>query len=230
MTERLTLAINDKALLRGVNLTIDDPGITVIMGPNGAGKSLMLRVLHGLLLPTTGVVTWAGRPPDDDVRHRQAMVFQRPVLLRRSARANLRFAQDVVGERDDARTDALLDAVRLGDRAESPARKLSGGEQQRLSLARALATRPDVLFLDEATASLDPYSTRIIEEIVRETAGRGTKVIFVTHNLHQAERLADDVVFLSRGKVAEHTAASQFFAQPSSSAANAYVTGRLDED
>jgi tungstate transport system ATP-binding protein len=173
-------------------------------------------------------VRWDGRPVDAAVRRRQALVFQRPVLLRRSAAANLRF---VLRLRDKAsgrgRVLELLRQVGLDDQADQPARLLSGGEQQRLTLARALALEPDVLFLDEPTASLDPASTAAIETIVQGAHARGTKIVFVTHDLGQARRLADDVVFLNRGRLAEHSPADVFFDKPASEAARDYLAGRL---
>ena len=216
-----------RRLVDGIDLRIPADGVTVLMGPNGAGKSLLLRLLHGLLEATAGSVRWYGRALDDDVRRQQAMVFQRPVLLRRSVAANIRFALKVRGSADPRRIDALLDEVGLGGRAAQPARLLSGGEQQRLTLARALATEPRVLFLDEPTASLDPASTAAIEAIVRRASERGTKIIFVTHDLGQAHRLADDVVFLNGGRVAEHSPATRFFDAPASQAAADYLAGRL---
>ncbi|MEO0620151.1 MAG: ATP-binding cassette domain-containing protein, partial [Pseudomonadota bacterium] len=201
----LTLVIDGNRLLKDMTFELVSPGTTVIMGPNGAGKSLLLRTLHGLLQPTSGSVTWGGTQIDHRVTRRQAMVFQRPVLLRRTARDNIAFAQKTRGESDAGVIDDLLERVRLTGHGMTPARKLSGGEQQRLALARALATAPEILFLDEATASLDPVSTRIIEDIVTTDASKGMKVIFVTHNRHQAERLASDILFLSDGEVCEHT-------------------------
>jgi tungstate transport system ATP-binding protein len=197
------------------------------MGPNGAGKSLLLRLLHGLLVPTSGVVLWGGRPLDAPLRRRQAMVFQRPVLLRRSAAANVRFALRLRGREQPGRVSDLLGEVGLEAQAGQPARLLSGGEQQRLSLARALAVEPMVLFLDEPTASLDPASTAAIEAIVKRARLRGTKIIFVTHDVGQARRLADDVVFLNQGRVVEHTPARRFFDEPLGQAARDYLAGRL---
>lgn len=218
-------------LIDDLDLTLRAGPLTVIMGPNGAGKSLLLRVLHGLLIPSAGEIRWYGRTGDDaaseTLRRRQAMVFQRPVLLRRSVRANLDFALRVRGRLAADRRDELLRHVGLLQRARQPARLLSGGEQQRLALARALATEPEVLFLDEPTASLDPSATAAIEGLVREAHAAGTKIVFVTHDLGQAHRLADEVVFLNHGKVLEQTEAVQFFSHPSSQAASDYLDGRL---
>ncbi|WP_369796047.1 ATP-binding cassette domain-containing protein [Puniceibacterium sp. IMCC21224] len=197
------------------------------MGPNGAGKSLLLRLLHGLIVPQSGSVLWDGAPLDSATRARQAMVFQKPVLLRRSVAANVDFVLRARGRRDRAARDALLARVGLSDHAAQPARLLSGGEQQRLALARALAVQPEVLFLDEPTASLDPASALMIEEIARNIRDQGTKLVFITHDIGQARRLADDVVFVARGQAAEHTPARQFFDQPTSEAARAYLAGRL---
>ena len=217
----------DRTLIDGIDLRIPSASRTVVMGANGAGKSLLLRLLHGLLTPTAGQVSWGGRVLDDALRRQQAMVFQRPVLLRRSVAANIRFVLKLRGRADSARIDAILDEVGLAAHARQPARLLSGGEQQRLALARALATNPLVLFLDEPTASLDPASTAAIEAIVNRAHTRGTKIIFVTHDLGQARRLADDVIFLHDGKLAEHSPAQTFFDTPASQAARDYLDGRL---
>jgi len=162
-------------------------------------------------------VLWEGRPLDEDLRKHQAMVFQRPVLLRRSVAANIRFVLKLRGAGASWRIAEILEEVGLASQAEQPARLLSGGEQQRLSLARALVLKPRVLFLDEPTASL----------VVRRASERGTKIIFVTHDVAQARRLADDVVFLSRGRLVEHTPARRFFDRPASRAASDYLAGRL---
>jgi len=217
----------DRDLLNGIDLDLASDGITMIMGPNGAGKSLLLRLLHGLLAATDGTIQWGATPVGAQTRAQQAMVFQRPVLLRRSVAANLDFVLRERGADRTERRDAWLARVGLLERGRQPARLLSGGEQQRLALARALATEPRVLFLDEPTASLDPASTAMIEEIVREASLAGTKILFVTHDAGQARRIADDVVFLANGRVAEHTVATAFFDQPKSSSAEAYLAGRL---
>jgi len=223
----LTLTIGGKNLIDGIDLPLRDRSTTIIMGPNGAGKSIFLRLLHGLIEPTAGEIRWNGLRMSDAVRQQQAMVFQRPVLLRRSVAANVDFVLKLRGRPDPTRRDELLSLVGLADRSRQAARLLSGGEQQRLALARALATSPEVLFLDEPTASLDPGSVLLIEDIVRKASAAGTKVIFVTHDIGQARRLADDIVFLDRGRIAEHNPAKRFLDSPTSDAARAYIEGRL---
>ncbi|MEX2475316.1 ATP-binding cassette domain-containing protein [Marinobacter sp.] len=222
----LHLTKGDRAVLASVSLIIDDPGITVIMGPNGAGKTLLLRCLHGLIKPDRGQITLADQGVTGS-RDRQAMVFQHPVLLRRTALQNLAFAAPELAK---SRPQQLIDAlasVHLADRADQPARMLSGGEQQRLALARALLTKPDLLLLDEATASLDPASVLLIESLVKSQSASGTKIILVSHDQSQARRLADDVVFMSGGQVAEQSPANRFFSAPGTPAAKAYLAGEI---
>jgi tungstate transport system ATP-binding protein len=197
------------------------------MGPNGAGKSLLLRLAHGLLSPTQGRIIWS-----DEGIPRQAMVFQQPVLLRRSAVANLRHALAVNNVPRRARVKLALDALErfgLSACAHTPARVLSGGQQQRLALARAWVLSPQVLFLDEPTSALDPTAIKAVEAAVLDFHQRGTRIVMTTHDLHQARRLAGDVLFLSGGKVREHTNANTFFSKPRSREAQAFVTGELVE-
>jgi len=227
-TRGLKFAIGGKALVNHVDLALSADSFTVIMGPNGAGKSLLVRLLHGLITPTSGEVVWGGRPMSAEIRKRQAMVFQRPVLLRRSVAANIDFVLGLRGRVDRQRRREILEMVGLADRERQPARLLSGGEQQRLALGRALVTDPEVLFLDESTASLDPASVLMIEQIVTKArTERGVKIVFITHDLGQARRLADDIVFMHRGKLVEHTSAERFFTEPKSRAARDYVAGRI---
>ncbi len=226
-TRKLVLDRDGKRLIDSIDLTLTSGELTVLMGPNGAGKSLLLRLLHGLIAPTSGEIRWRGEPMSATLRLRQGMVFQRPVLLRRSVAANLDFALGLRGTAARQQRDQLLERVGLLDRANQPARLLSGGEQQRLALIRALALDPSVLFLDEPTASLDPASVLMIEQVVRAAYQNGTKIIFVTHDLGQARRLADEVVFLHRGQLLEQAPAERFFAGPRSEFARAYLEGRL---
>lgn len=221
----LVLRVDKATVLDGVNLDLGGRGCTMIMGANGAGKSLLLKLLHGLMPSTSGRISWGEHAPSE-VTARQALVFQKPVLLRRSVAANIDFVLKARGK-DMTRRDALLEHVGLSHKAGQPARLLSGGEAQRLALARALATDPEVLLLDEPTASLDPASVLAIESIVSEACSRGVRIIFVTHDIGQARRIADDVVFLHRGRVAEHTAAATFFPEPHSDAARNYLSGKI---
>ena len=219
-----------KRLVDRVDAGIRPRRRTVIMGANGAGKSLLLRLLHGLIRPTAGEVLWQGRPLDREGRRGQAMVFQRPVMLRRSVLANLRFALAVRGIRGPeraAREAEAIERARLRDLAKRPARVLSGGEQQRLAVARALACGPRVLFLDEPTASLDPASTHAIEQLIREAHEGGVTIVLVTHDTGQARRLGDDLIFLHGGRVAETGRAPEVLDAPRSEAARAWLEGRL---
>ena len=226
----IVLARHGRRLLDVPALQFGGTGLTVVLGPNGAGKSLLLRVLAGLVEPDEGTVAWAGRPPDRARAPRLGFVFQRPVLLRRSARANIVYALKVTGMPSalrEARADAVLAAARLEAIAASPARLMSGGEQQRLALARALALEPELLFLDEPTSSLDPASTKAIEDMLRTAALAGTRIVLVTHDTAQARRLADEVVFLHQGRVLERADAQNFFRKSASREARAYLDGAI---
>lgn len=223
--EGVAFSERDKALLGPCSFTLAGTGPTLVMGPNGAGKSLLLRLAHGLLSPTQGRVAWSveGRP-------RQAMVFQQPVLLRRSALANLIHALAVNNVPRKTRVKLACEALErfgLSSCTSTPARVLSGGEQQRLALARAWVLSPQVLFLDEPTSALDPAAIKAVEAAVREFHQRGTRIVMTTHDLHQARRLAGDVLFLSGGKVREHTQAQTFFNRPVSREAQAFIAGEL---
>lgn len=226
-TRDLVFEAGGKRLIDRVSLTVGAGPVTVLMGPNGAGKSLLLRLLHGLLTPTSGEVFWNGKPNSAEIRKRQAMVFQHPVLLRRSVAANIDFVLRSADGNIKKRRQELLEMGALTHLASSPARKLSGGEQQRLALVRALALDPDVLFLDEPTASLDPASVSAIEGLVKEADAGGTKVVFVTHAFGQAKRLADEVIFIDRGRILEQGPAGKFFDSPQSKEARGYLAGRI---
>lgn len=226
--EALGFSAGDVRILRGVSLELGAGAPSVIIGPNGAGKSVLLRLLHGLLSPTEGRVDWAA-PPGEAAR-RQAMVFQRPVLLRRSVLANALYPLRLAGvprALREGRAREALALVGLDALADRPARRLSGGEQQRLALARAAALAPEVLFLDEPCASLDPTATRAVEEIIATLAARGTKIVMTTHDLGQARRLAGEVLFLCRGELREHAPAASFFASPATAEAAAFLRGEL---
>jgi tungstate transport system ATP-binding protein len=222
-------AVGGTTLIPELDLTLGGRGITAILGPNGAGKSLTLRLCHGLIRPTAGSVEWLG-PGAAAGRRRDAMVFQRPVMLRRSARGNLIHALALAGLGYRARriaARAALDRFGLPGLADRPARVLSGGEQQRLALARAWSLRPEVLFLDEPTANLDPTATRAVESMITEFVRDGIGIVMTTHDLGQARRLADEVVFLNRGMLIEQASAAIFFDQPRTAEAAAFLRGDL---
>ena len=227
---QLEVARGGRQLLDKIDIRFEGDKLTVILGPNGAGKSLLLRVLTGLLAPDGGDVTWAGSAPDRQRTGRIGLVFQKPVLLRRSAVANIRYVLHANGvRRSQSRSiaQAALDAASLGHLSQSPARSLSGGEQQRLALVRALSTDPEILLLDEPTASLDPTATGAIEDLVRGFRADGRKVVLVTHDIGQARRLADDVIFMSAGRIVEHAPAQDFFDSPQTTQAKAFLAGQL---
>jgi tungstate transport system ATP-binding protein len=223
--EAVAFAAGNASILRDVTLSIDAGPPTVLIGPNGSGKTTLIRLAMGLLDPTAGLVRWA--QPDPAAR-RQAIVFQKPVMLRRSAGGNVAYALKAAGRAADTTTVLrLLDRVGLAPLAGRSARRLSGGEQQRLALARALARDPEVLFLDEPTASLDPAATKAVEEITARAAAGGVKIVMSTHDLGQARRLAGDIVFLAKGRLIEHAPAQKFFAAPATAEAQRFVAGEL---
>jgi tungstate transport system ATP-binding protein len=226
--DNVSLQAGSTMMLDRVSLAIGPGAPTLIVGPNGAGKTRLLRLCMGLDAPSAGRITWGGRA--DRAMARRAILFQRPVMLRRTASANVAYAlaQAGVPHRERAgRITALLDRVGLSDLAQRPARRLSGGEQQRLALARALARDPEILLLDEPTANLDPAATRGVEEIVLSAARSGIKIVMASHDLGQVRRLAGDVIFLVRGALREHDKAEDFLDRPKTTEAAAFLRGDL---
>ena len=223
----LTVRFGAIQALQGVDLDIPAGRRLVVLGANGAGKSVLLRTLHGLIRPSAGTLTWGGTPQRP---RSQAMVFQRPVMLRRSALANVEYALAVNGA-SRAECERLaqraIERVGLAHVGERQARVLSGGEQQRVALARAWALEPELLFLDEPTSSLDLNAAAEVERIVHDIHAAGTTVVMTTHNLGQARRLADEIVFLHAGRIAEVTPAERFFTAPASREAASFLEGEL---
>ena len=220
----LNLTIGGNQLLHDISVTSFNPGVTMVMGPNGAGKSLFLRCLHGLLIPTNGSIRLLNKPHEATAAS-QSMVFQKAVLLRRNVSKNLEFAAP--NGTPPTEITELLAKVHLNGKELQPARLLSGGEQQRLALARSLLTKPRLLLLDEPTASLDPASVLIIERLISEATEQGVKCIFISHDLGQAKRLGADIIFLHQGRLAEHTDTETFFTSPQSREAKAYLNGEI---
>ena len=226
----LRLQRSGRAILAGVDIHIAAQGVTVLIGPNGAGKSVLLRVLAVLIAPDSGTVLWGDCAPARVRRPRIGFVFQKPVLLRRSAIANIRHALHAVGcarDKSAARAHDALIFAGLEHLQASPARLLSGGEQQRLAIARALALQPEVLFLDEPTANLDPAASAQIEAMISAVSSRAMTVVLVTHDVGQARRLASHVEFMHRGSIVESSAAHDFFRNPSTPSAKAFLARQL---
>ena len=213
-------------ILERIDLELSPGAPTLLMGPNGAGKTTLLRLAMGLIVPTSGSIAFGDH--DQAEPGSRAMVFQRPVMLRRTVAENVAFALCVAGRSADVDgIERLLDLAHIRHLACRPARRLSGGEQKCLALARALARCPQVLFLDEPTASLDPASTKLVEDIIANVAGSGVKIVMSSHDLGQARRLAREVVFLAGGHLVEQTPASSFFTNPATEAARRFIGGEL---
>jgi tungstate transport system ATP-binding protein len=219
----------EQRLIDHISCTLEAQACTMVLGPNGAGKSLLLRLCHGLIPASSGSIRWNGLDVPEARRY-QAMVFQRPVLLRRTVAANISYVLSLHGKPRRQRPTLVYGALEqagLLNLARRPARLLSGGEQQRLALARAWALKPQVLLLDEPTASLDPAATQMVEAFLQQISKTGTKIIMTTHDLGQARRLADEVLFLHRGQLVEHGPATEFFSAPQSKEAAAFLEGHL---
>lgn len=226
----LSFRVNEDLSIGVPELNVSGSGLTMILGPNGAGKSLLIRMLHGLVSPDQGTTLFNGQKVDAKRCNGQAMVFQKPVLLRRSVTANLRFAlrgQGLTKPERAAKISHLVELAGLTGKERRPARSLSGGEEQCLALACALARSPRLLFLDEPTSSLDPTATHRIETILRQVSLMGVKVVMVSHDMGQAARLADDIIFVNRGKICEECETDEFFDGPRSAEAQAFLSGRL---
>jgi tungstate transport system ATP-binding protein len=226
--ENVSVLAAETAILDDISLHFSAGSPTFLIGPNGSGKTTLIRAAMGLIAPARGRITWGGRTQVPPLR--RAIVFQRPTMLRRSAAGNILYALACAGVsrgRRPARVEELLDLVGLKGLGGRPARKLSGGEQQRLALARALAKEPDILFLDEPSASLDPAATNALEDIIRQVAQRGIKVVMASHDMAQVRRLAGEVVMLHRGHLVETAPAEAFFTQPKTQEACRFVAGEL---
>lgn len=223
----LSVVLGQKLILDKINCKIKSNSITAVLGPNGAGKSIFLQTINGLVSIQSGRLTFNSMQNNQEIREQQAMVFQTPVLLRRTVMANMQFVSNLRNKKSNQLLKNLLDKVGLEGYEKKPARLLSGGEKQRLSMARALIVNPNLLLLDEPTANLDPYSLNLIEDLVLEENSIGKTVIFTTHDMSQAKRLATDVIFLNKGKVLEQTVSKTFFKKPKTFEAQKYINGEI---
>ena len=219
-----------RRILGPVDLVLGRDGLTIVIGPNGAGKTTLLRVMHGVERLSDGAARWA--VPDSDAQKRQSYVFQSPIMLRRTVAENLRYPLDLVGTpRRDSEPVVAGWATRigLGNALETPATRLSGGERQKLALARALIREPEVLFLDEPCANLDGRSTREIEDLLLETSAGGTRIFMATHDMGQARRLASDVIFMISGRIHEQGRTEDLFDTPKTPELSAFLNGDIIE-
>ena len=223
----LSVVLGQKIILDKINCKIKSNSITAVLGPNGAGKSIFLQTINGLVFIQSGRLTFNSMQNNQEIREQQAMVFQTPVLLRRTVMANMQFVSNLRNKKSNQLLKNLLDKVGLEGSEEKPARLLSGGEKQRLSMARALIVNPNLLLFDEPTANLDPYSLNLIEDLFLEENSIGKTVIFTTHDMSQAKRLATDVIFLNKGKVLEQTVSKTFFKKPKTFEAQKYINGEI---
>ena len=218
---RASVIVNGKSLLSEIDLTIVEGESVVVLGANGAGKSTLLKLCNGLITPSNGSVQ---TPP----LHQQSLIFQRPALLQRSVLDNVRYVLSVRGIAEPACSEQArraLAACNLSAISNQSARSLSGGEQQRLSLARAWACEPRLLLADEPTANLAPTAMRDVETLLHTVQSGGTTLVLTTHNVAQAKRIARRIIFLDSGKIVEDRPAADFFVSPHSAAARTYLEG-----
>ena len=223
----LSVILGQKIILDKINCKIKSNSITAVLGPNGAGKSIFLQTINGLISIQSGRLTFNSMEKNQEIRKQQALVFQNPVLLRRTVMANMQFVLNLRNRESNQLLKNILDKVGLEGYEKKSARLLSGGEKQRLSMARALIINPNLLLLDEPTANLDPYSLKLIEDLVLEENSIGKTIIFTTHDMSQAKRLATDVIFLNKGKVLEQTISKTFFKSPKTLEAQKYINGEI---
>ena len=223
----LSVVINNQFILNNINCELNDKSITAILGPNGAGKSLLLQTINGLIPISSGKIFFDSKEHDENIRKHQAMVFQTAVLLRRTVLGNMEFINSLNNKTSSFDVISILKKVGLEDYIDKPARLLSGGEKQRLSLARALLLKPKLLLLDEPTANLDPYSLKLIEDSILQENKNGTTIILTTHDMSQAKRLASNIIFINKGKVIEHNSSKEFFIKPKSTQAKKYINGEI---
>ena len=216
-------------LIKHVDLNVDCSGNTIILGHNGAGKSLLLKLLHGVITPSKGNILWNNNAPSCN-QYWRTLLLQKPTFFQRSVRYNLEFVLHVAGMPITQRKDLFQQALEvcgLTDVSDRNANSLSGGQQQRLSLARAWMLQPDVLLLDEPTVALDPPASLVFENILQQFKQTHTKVVMTTHDLAQAKRLADEIIFMNNGEVLEQRDATEFFEAPESVAARNFLQGKL---
>ena len=227
VVSNLSILLGEIKILDKINCKIHNESIIAILGPNGAGKSMFLKSINGLIGVESRKIYFNSREINDHIRKDMALVFQKPTLLRRTVLENMQFVSEKKNKISNLQITNLLQRVGLDIYKYKPARLLSGGEQQRLSLARALLINPSLLLLDEPTANLDPYSLNLIEEIILDENKKGKTIILTTHDMGQAKRLAKEILFFNKGKLLEQTNAINFFKKPKTKEAQSYINGKI---
>ena len=227
VVSNLSILLGEIKILDKINCKIHNESIIAILGPNGAGKSMFLKSINGLIGVESRKIYFNSREINDHIRKDMALVFQKPTLLRRTVLENMQFVLEKKNKISNLQITKLLQRVGLDIYKYKPARLLSGGEQQRLSLARALLINPSLLLLDEPTANLDPYSLNLIEEIILDENKKGKTIILTTHDMGQAKRLAKEILFFNKGKLLEQTKAINFFKKPKTKEAQSYINGKI---
>ncbi|MDD1759569.1 MAG: ATP-binding cassette domain-containing protein [Methanothrix sp.] len=204
-------------ILDDIQLTVERGKVLGLIGPTGSGKTTLLRLINLLEEPTLGSIAFDGIEvtalPEKEklkARRRMAMVSQKPVMFKGNVRYNVSYGLKIRGKEDPERVTDALKAINLSGYESRDANTLSGGEMQRIALARALVLEPELLLLDEPTANLDPNSSASIEDIIRGLAGK-TTVILATHNMQQCQRLANNVAVLIKGALAAHGRPKEVF-------------------
>ena len=227
VVSNLSILLGEIKILDKINCKIHNESIIAILGPNGAGKSMFLKSINGLIGVESRKIYFNSREINDHIRKDMALVFQKPTLLRRTVLENMQFVLEKKNKISNLQITNLLQRVGLDIYKYKPARLLSGGEQQRLSLARALLVNPSLLLLDEPTANLDPYSLNLIEEIILDENKKGKTIILTTHDMGQAKRLAKEILFFNKAKLHEQTKATNFFKKPKTKEAQSYINGKI---
>ena len=227
VVSNLSILLGEIKILDKINCKIHNESIIAILGPNGAGKSMFLKSINGLIGVESRKIYFNSREINDHIRKDMALVFQKPTLLRRTVLENMQFVLEKKNKISNLQITNLLQRVGLDIYKYKPARLLSGGEQQRLSLARALLINPSLLLLDEPTANLDPYSLNLIEEIILDENKKGKTIILTTHDMGQAKRLAKEILFFNKGKLLEQTKVINFFKKPKTKEAQSYINGKI---
>jgi len=230
IAENLVVEFKGQRILGPIGLNLSKGDIAVILGPNGSGKTTLLKSLHGIIKIKNGGVSWSC--PKSESMAKQMFVFQNPVMLRRSVFENLTYPLTLC-KTPKAEINRLADEwvsrISLKEVIHIAATRLSRGEKQKLALARALITKPEMLFLDEPTASLDGKTTIEIEKLLQNCAENGTTIMMSTHDIGQAKRLAKNILFLNKGKLESTQPAQTFFREPMSNNASKFIAGDIVE-